>query len=188
MPGKRAQLAVEKGAVDGEVMRIYTYGGEVPNVVRVEPAYFYLDTTPYVKKGSGIQINAVDDLRNYRIAKVRGVKHTSNITAGMDRVYDLDSAEQVIKFLEYGRADVAIGNSLNLNYLLKEMKNEDVVAAGPPLARLPLYHYLTKKHSRKAAKVGKMISGMQQSGKLERLIQEAEYKIFQAPGEAHYKH
>lgn len=178
MPGKRAQRSVETGLVHGEVMRIYSYGGEVPGVIRVEPAYFYLDTTPYVRKGSGIKINSVDELRKYKVAKVRGVKHTANITAGMESVYDLDSPEQVIKYLEYGRADVALANSLNWKYLLAKTGCDNIVPAGPSLRRLPLYHYVSIRHSGLADKVGKMFTTMKENGELDELILKAKKDIF----------
>ncbi len=35
MPGKRAQQMANSGIKDGEIMRIYSYGNETPNTIRV---------------------------------------------------------------------------------------------------------------------------------------------------------
>jgi ABC-type amino acid transport substrate-binding protein len=188
MPGKRAQRSLEEGLVDGEVMRIYTYGEEVPGVVRVEPAYFSLETTPYVRSDSGIRVNSADDLRKYRLVKVRGVKHTENITAGMDRVYSLDSPEQMFRYLEYGRADIALANSSNWKFLLTRMGCDNLVPAGPALQKLLLYHYISKRHIILAHKVGEVLKQMKESGELDQLIQEAEENILNSVDKSHYKH
>ncbi|AQS39013.1 hypothetical protein Sps_03898 [Shewanella psychrophila] len=75
MPGKRAQQMANSGSKDGEIMRIYSYGNETPNTIRVPTPYYYLETMAFIKQGSDVVINSRKDLHNYRLAKVRGVKH-----------------------------------------------------------------------------------------------------------------
>jgi ABC-type amino acid transport substrate-binding protein len=82
-PGNRAQYAADSGMQDGEIMRIATYGNEALNTIRVPTPYYYLETMPFVLKNSDIVINSKQDLAQYRVAKIRGVKHTNNITKGL---------------------------------------------------------------------------------------------------------
>lgn len=48
LPGKRAQYVANTGMKDGEIMRIWTYGDENPNTIRVPTPYYYLETMPFV--------------------------------------------------------------------------------------------------------------------------------------------
>lgn len=76
-----------------------------------------------------------DDLKELRIVKVRGVKHTSNITAQMEYVHDIDSTRQLMTFLRAGRADVALTNTIDGLLELRELGIKDIVPSGPPLGK-----------------------------------------------------
>lgn len=177
LPGKRAQLEVKNGTADGEIMRIWTYGQETPSSIRVPTPYYYLETTAFVKKNSGIIISSRDDLKKYRLAKVLGVKHTNNITEGMTNVYDLASTENMMNFLLSGRADVALTNTIDGLLVLKKMNNPDIVPSGTPLETLNLFHYIHKKHRTLVPKVDGVIQEMIATGELQDLIHQAEEEV-----------
>ncbi len=69
LPGKRAQYVANAGIKDGEIMRIWTYGDENPNTIRVPSPYYYLETMPFVSKKSDISILKKEDLAKYRLTK-----------------------------------------------------------------------------------------------------------------------
>lgn len=48
--GKRVQCSANSGIKDGEIMRIWTYGEENLNTIRVPTPYYYLETMPFVLK------------------------------------------------------------------------------------------------------------------------------------------
>lgn len=177
MPGKRAQAEVTSGRNDGEIMRIFTYGVENPTVERVETPYYYLETMAFVRKGSGIVISSREDLRKYKIAKVRGVKHTNNITEGLSRIQDLDNTEQMMRFLKEGRAEVALTNKIDGKMTLKRMGYDEIIPSGRPLKVLDLFHYIHKKHKGLAEKVNSVIKKMKASGELDKIVKEAEKAI-----------
>ncbi len=146
LPGKRAQYEAKSGISDGEIMRIFSYGLENPTTIRVPTPYYYLETMAFIKKGSGIKIRNKNDLSKYAIAKVRGVKHTNNITQGLTNVSDLNTTKQAMRFLVKGRADVALTNTIDGLMALKELGIDNIITIKKPLATLDLFHYIHEDH------------------------------------------
>lgn len=174
LPGKRAQLHATSGISDGELMRIFSYGEENPTMHRVPTPYYYLETMAFIKKGSGVQINNKEDLSKYRIAKVRGVKHTNNITKGLLHVYDFNTTKQSMMFVMLGRADVVLTNKIDGLIVLKKYEIDNVVPTGKPLATLDLFNYIHEDHKDIIPRVDAMIKKMKASGELNRIIKNAE--------------
>lgn len=178
MAGKRAQSEATSGRKDGEIMRIHTYGKENPTTIRVETPYYYLETMAFVRKDSGIKIDSKEDLKKYKLIKVSGVKHTNNITAGIDGVKDVTSTEQMMQLLQTGRYEVALTNTVDGNLVLKKLGMTDEI--GPiekPLAVLDLYTYIHEKNADLVTKVNDMIQSLKDSGELAEIIKAAEDEV-----------
>ncbi|MFT5235905.1 MAG: polar amino acid transport system substrate-binding protein [Shewanella sp.] len=178
LPGKRASSLVSTGEKDGEIMRIFSYGIEYPQTIRVPTPYYSLQTMAFYKKDSGVVINRKEDLEHYKIAKVRGVKHTDNITEGMPFVHDMDSTLAMMDFLELGRAQVALTNTIDGLVAIKARGYTDIVSLSEPLDELYLYHYIHQDHPQLAAEVNKVIQQMKSTGELDNVIKQAEKKVF----------
>ncbi len=170
VPGKRAQQMAISGQKDGEIMRIYTYGDENPTMIRVPTPYYFLETMAFVKMGRGIVIDNRDDLKNYNLGKVRGVKHTDNITEGIDNVVDVNTTAQMMKMLENNRIDIALTNTLDGLIILKELGYSDIITMDKPLAVLELYHYIHASKSNIVSEVDSVIKEMIASGEMKELI------------------
>ena len=177
LPAKRAQYEVRKGISDGEIMRIFSYGAENPSTIRVPTPYYYLETMAFVRADSQLSQLTESDLARYSIAKVRGVKHTNNITQGLPVVHDLNSTNEIMRLVAKGRVDIALTNTVDGLMTLKELGIDNVVPINQPLAVFDLYHYLHKKNAHLVPKVDKAIIALKQSGKLDNLIQAAEDKL-----------
>ena len=177
LPAKRSQYLANSGGNDGEIMRIWTYGSENPNTIRVPTPYYYLETMPFVLKYSTIKIDKKADLKNYRLTKIRGVKHTNNITDGMDDIYEMSNTQEMFKLLLSGRVDVALTNTIDGNLVLARLGYDNIKAMAQPLAILPLYHYIHKDHKSLVPLVDKEINRLRKSGALKVLISAAEKKI-----------
>ncbi|WP_238937616.1 substrate-binding periplasmic protein [Pseudoalteromonas sp. S16_S37] len=156
-------------------MRIYSYGDETPTTTRVPTPYYYLETMVFTKKGSPIQINSPSDLAKYQIVKVRGVKHTENVTRGLDNVTDTDNTVQMFKLVQAGLADIAITNRIDGQIVLGIT---DIVPHKKSLDKLPLYHYIRKDHVRLIKRVDDKLRELSQSGALEKIILRAEQEVF----------
>lgn len=178
LPGLRAEQQAASGKVDGEVVRIYTYGNENPKLIRIPKPYFQLETMTFTKADRGIQINSKAELANYSLAKIRGVKHTNNITVGHKNVTDVDNTAALIKLVNDGLVDVALTNTIDGMLAIHYLNLESVVVPGShALAKLDLYHYLHPDLKYLAEKVDAVIREMKASGELEQVIQHAMRQI-----------
>ncbi|WP_324254916.1 substrate-binding periplasmic protein [Fluctibacter halophilus] len=178
LPGQRAQRQAATGKDDGDIMRIYAYGKDNPNVIRIPTPYFQLETMAFTKADSGIQINSKADLLNYAVAKVRGVKHTDNLTASLNNVTDVNNTQTLIRLVNEGLVDVALTNTIDGLLAIHHLNLDTVVVPGPqPLATFDLYHYLHQDHRDLVEKVDAVIREMKASGELERVIQHATLSV-----------
>lgn len=91
---------------------------------------------PFYKKDSGIVINSAEDLAKYSVLKVRGVKHTNNITAGLVNTYDYDDTKSMLNALDKHRGNVALTHT-----------GDGLFVIDKPLSILALYHYVHKKNA-----------------------------------------
>lgn len=185
LPGKRAQYEATTGLKDGEIMRIFSYGEENPTTLRVPTPYYYLETMAFVHIDSNIEINSKDELANYKIAKVRGVKHTNNITHGLKNVTDHDTTRQIMRLVESGFVDVALTNRIDGLMVIKEMGLKNVIPTTKPLARLDLFHYIHNKKKYLIPAINHKIKEMKRTGELSELVTKAESMILKQSVQDH---
>jgi polar amino acid transport system substrate-binding protein len=95
---------------DDEIMRIWSYGIDSPDMNRVPTAYYYLQTGAFIDNDSDVVIRNTTDLAHYRLARVRGVKHTNSITAALLSVNDMSNTQQMMRYLSAGIVNVALTN------------------------------------------------------------------------------
>jgi polar amino acid transport system substrate-binding protein len=181
LPGVRAQVMATSGKKDGEIMRIWTYGENDSTVIRVPTPYYSLETMCFVKKGSGITVNSKEDLSKYRVAKVRGVKHTDNITKGMpaSQVYTLNSTGQSMRFVMRGRADIALTNTKDGLMIIQKFGFTDLEPLAKPLAVLNLFNYIHESKADIVPEVDATLKAMKESGELDELIKKAEKTVIE---------
>jgi ABC-type amino acid transport substrate-binding protein len=177
LPGQRAQLVANNGQKDGEIMRIWTYGDENKQSIRVPTSYYYLETMAFILKGSEIDIQRKEDLAKYRLAKVRGVKHTNNITAGLTDVYEMSSTENMFRMLITGKVDIVLTNTLDGTLILKKLGFNNIVPMEKPLAVLPLYHYIYEDNRMLVPLIDQEILRLKTNGDLKRMIYLAEQEV-----------
>lgn len=178
LPGKRAQYVANSGVLDGEIMRIWSYGKDNLNTVRVPTPYYYLETMPFVLNSTNIKVHSIEELSNLRLTKVRGVKHTNIITRDVDELYDVSSTEDMFKLLLGKKVDVALTNTLDGHLVLKRLGLNNITPMKQPLATLPLYHYIHKKNKHLVPLIDAEIKRMKKNGELAYLIAAAEQHIF----------
>ncbi|WP_223271736.1 substrate-binding periplasmic protein [Colwellia hornerae] len=170
-------MLANTGQNNGEIMRIWTYGDENKQTVRVPTPYYYLQTMPFSLVSRQINIVNKDDLKKYKLAKVRGVKHTNNITKGLRNVFEMNSTENMFKILQNGLVDVVLTNTIDGQLILKRLGYENIVPAKEPLAVLPLYHYIHQKNKNLVPLINQEILRLQQNGELRKLIALAEKQV-----------
>jgi len=171
-PAKRAEFSAMSGRTDGEVMRVWDYGVNKTELIRVPTPYSALKTMVFTRTDNNISIKSVADLKDFHIAKIRGIKHTDSVTKGIEGVYEFENTTQMMRFLLSGRADVAL-TSLNGGMLtLKKMNIANIKPNARPLVVRYLYHYIHKRNSYLVPIVDQTFKEMQISGELQRLFKE----------------
>ncbi len=176
-PGERAQLEANQGNKDGEIMRIWSYGDENDQSVRVPTPYYYLETVAFSLTKNKISVESSEDLKKYKLAKIRGVKHTNNITKGLTNVYVMNSTENMFKMLLSGKVDIVLTNSLDGEVVLKRLGLEHKVTGAKPLATLPLYHYINQKNRNLVPLINAEILRIRNNGVLDNMISQAEQLV-----------
>ncbi|MEE1675563.1 transporter substrate-binding domain-containing protein [Agarivorans aestuarii] len=177
LPAKRAQLEASTGMLDGEVMRIWSYGEQNPQLIRVPTPYYSLNTTAFYLSERSLAIATLSDLQRYKLVVVRGVKHTADITANHNHVEQLNSTDKLLSFVHRGRADVALTNKVDGLIASKRLKLNQQLAHSAPLAVFPLYHYIHEREQHLVAKVDEMIQTMLRSGELAQVTEQAEQQV-----------
>ncbi|CAM3904581.1 substrate-binding periplasmic protein [Vibrio aquimaris] len=179
LPGLRAQSAANSGKVVGEVARIWGYGDQTPNVVRVPTAYYSLKTVGYALSNSGIKVHNKEELSQYKVVIIRGVKHTAEITQDMEKsnIEIVDSPESMMQSVSNGQAQIALTNPLLGSILVKQLGENKMEQVGPSLAQLGLYHYIHKDHAELVPIINKKIIALRDSGELDAMIAKYEAEV-----------
>ena len=175
--GNRAQYAANSGQKAGEIMRIWSYGVENKNLIRVPTPYYSFITSAFTLRNSTINITKAKDLTGYKIARVRGVKHTNNITKNLPKVSDSPSTEAMFKLLQQGQIDIALTSYIDGIQVLKKLKLEKDIMVSESLAGFKLYHYIHKDHQALVSKVDNIIKRLKNNGKLAKIIAQAEHAV-----------
>ena len=175
--GNRAQYAANSGRKAGEIMRIWSYGAENKNLIRVPTPYYSFITSAFTLRNSAINITKAKDLTGYKIARVRGVKHTNNITKNLPKVSNSPSTEAMFKLLQRSQVDIALTSYIDGIQVLKKLKLEKEIMVSEPLAGFKLYHYIHKDHQALVSTVDNIIKRLENSGKLAEIIARAERAV-----------
>ena len=168
-PANRALNLSNSGEFDGEVQRIDGISEDYPNLIKVPEPIFYLEACAFVKN-TEIRIKGWKSLKPYRIGIPRGFKYLENNTDGMNRLV-VSSIEQLFYLLNEGRIDIVI---ISKNYgqaFLKAHRDMRIRQITPPIIKVPLYHYLHKKHNALVPVVEARIKKMKEEGIISNIIE-----------------
>jgi ABC-type amino acid transport substrate-binding protein len=136
-------------------------------------------TTAFVKRNSNITLKTKKDLSNYKLARVRGVKHTDYISANMPHVVESSSTSNMFKLLEQGTIDIALTDYEDGMLALSQIDIRHHIIPYPmTLARFDLYHYIHKSHRYLVKKVDNKIKELKASGELDKITQNARHEVF----------
>lgn len=172
LPATRANAMALAGEKDGEVGRIGPYFVKNSSLVKVEPKFYYLTTTAFVKGGK-IKITSKEDLKKYKVAIVRGIAHAAAATEGVPSLEVVDDYEAMYKLLDAGRVDVVVDEAINGPFFIKKLGLKDLGSAGNVAAQ-DLFNVLTPKKKDLSEKISAAITAMTSSGELAKLQKQYE--------------
>jgi len=180
LPAERARSYVYQGIKDGEVLRVYDYGEQNLDALRIPTPYYEVKTISFVEKHSELQINTVSDLYPYRIAKLRGHIHSSQALYNAPKhqeIYDVESMIQAFQMLRKNRIDIALLNSFDGRATLSKLNITDILPLKITLSKQDQFLYLHRKHRHLIKPLDKAVIELKASGELERMIDQAEKAV-----------
>lgn len=158
----RALQMADDGTDDGLVGRIAGLEDTLPNLVRVPEPLFYND---FIAAGapSAPAVAHWSDLSQHMVAYILGwqifdrfVPETRQLTIARD-------ANQLFSLLAAGRAQVILCERMQALWLARE-RNIPIKIHEPPLARVPMFIYLHRRHADLVPQVTAALTAMKADG------------------------
>jgi polar amino acid transport system substrate-binding protein len=175
-PAERAVLMAAYGETAGVLTRMEGLESLYPSLVRIPVPVSYLELMCYTR-AAAFRVSGWESLRPYRIVSMLGDKLTAQNTAGM-RVTAVATPEQAFKMLAAGRADVAV-QPRDIPFTMQLTENGEIRMLKPPLATLPTYHYLNRRHEHFVPRLTTLLTRLHHAGEFSR-IQAEEMARFRA--------
>lgn len=169
---RRAAL-VSEGVADGETSRVFSYGDDKPELVRVEESLIDLDFSLYTANPS-VRLKRIEDLRvtNYLVEYRRGIFICENAikqALPAKRISNVPTQQQGLKKLVAGRTDLYCDIDA---YVLQELQSPEFKGAKVRKAisigkAVPTYPYLNQRHAGLAPKLAAVLKQMKVEGLIE---------------------
>ena len=171
-PAKRASLMADEGRVDGELARIYAYGQQHPELIRVEEAAFS-DRFVALATNPEIKLDGWESLRGtaYRVEYLHGYQRVHDKLAEVVEPAQLSAISNWrhgLKKLIRGRTDVFIDAEIVIEPLLnqEEFQSANLVVVGV-MEEITIHAYLHKRHAPLAAQLSAVLKDMKREGLIE---------------------
>lgn len=178
LPAARALKISNKGEVDGELFRIADIVNDYPNL-RMIPIPIYILEARVFSKDVEFSVNGWESLRPYNIGIVRGVKHAELGTKGMNRHISVNY-DHLFKMLYKKRVDIVVAARLSGLESIAKLNLKEIKMLDNPIVKLPLYHFLHKKHERLIPKLTEVLRRMEKEGTLQKIRHEEELNLLNA--------
>ncbi len=173
MPARRAELALARGEVDGEMVRTALYGAQHPALQRVEAPLLHISFGVYGAPGAG-QPPTLEALRDGegQVIYRRGVtvcEQRLREVLPTERLVEISAADSAVRMLARGRVgfvcDMDSALSLSLAHLgsaegpVRPMQR--LFELGPPMAAYPFLH---ARHAALAPRLAATLQAMRTEG------------------------
>lgn len=169
LPHERSLRHADNGETDGDVMRMAGLEASYPGLVRVPEPLVSFDAVAFTT-GFTFKVDGWDSLRPYTICIARGMKMAERNTEGFNRML-ANSADQLLAMLRHDRCQVGVmGPASWLE--IDRLKAGPLKALEPPIASIPLYHYVNRRHADLAPRLAEVLRQMRRDGTTETLIQQ----------------
>lgn len=147
MPAGRALLESNAGNVDGELARIASIESAYPNLRRVNAVLFFNENAAFVQKG---EAPAPEDLKALAmlssVGVLNGYKITEDVTRNWPNIVRINTYSSAVKMLAAGRIAAFFGRAEDVQTAMEQLGLKANDFDSRQLLRVPLYHYLNKKH------------------------------------------
>ncbi len=172
-PGERALVEANDGRVDGDLNRKTGLEQKYQNLIMVPVSVVPADWVVFTKQVK-FAVKGWKSLQPYSVVLQRGLRVAVDATKGMNQTI-VTSMEQMFKMLADGRVEIAVATRIEGLLFVKKLGLKGIMVLEPSLQKIPLYHYLHKKHTQLVPKLTAVLQDMEQKGKIKE-IQEQEFQ------------
>ena len=181
LPGERAIVDANSGALDGEAGRITCLdSNKYPNLKRVTESIIVMKDGAY-STDTSITINGWESLRGkgFKVGLLKGIKSVEQKLpqyVEKKNIVTLTDFEQCLKMLQARRIDLFIGATLvEESAPMKSGAYKDVKRVGIVEEKI-LYPWLHKRHKELVPQLADTLKAMKAEGTFQKLIEEAKQK------------
>ena len=178
----RRTVLADKGEIDVDSGRIYQFGAEHPNLIRVEEPFTHL-TFALFSTNPTLRFERIEELKSNGLAVEyrRGILFCENQLKAMvtpTRLSEVSSEAQGLRKLLASRTDLYCDLEYPVRALLNSPEYRDMIRVykALELGSVPIYPYLHRKHAALAPQLAATLKQMKAEGLIEayRLQVEAE--------------
>ncbi|MGE4422052.1 MAG: substrate-binding periplasmic protein [Pseudodesulfovibrio sp.] len=167
-PARRGLAEANAGGADGEVARMGGLAGELPNLIQVKPSIATVQGVA-VTCDPDLAVRSRDDLVGLRIGVHPGIRLSEKLVHGLDHVVE-GRWEQLFRMLYIDRLDVIIAFDGIERTQAGRPGAERLRVIRPARWRIPLYHYLNRRHADLVPRIEAVLETMRADGETARLL------------------
>jgi hypothetical protein len=165
-PSTRSLKLSNEGKYDGETARIYSTKNNYSNLIPILTPILLMRGTAFTIKHKDFKPNGFSSLSPFNIIINKAVLFVENGTKDLPNVDKANSFTAPFKMLQAGRGDIVVTAYLTGLAILRQLKATLIVPLDPPVARVPLYHFLHKKNIALLPKISTELIKMNATGRV----------------------
>ncbi|WP_434938165.1 substrate-binding periplasmic protein [Shewanella sp. HL-SH8] len=177
LPAPRAERNMREGLVNGEIMRVWRYGEDNPDFIRVPTAYYEIKTAFFTRKDTQYKIASVADIIDLNVGVLTGVKHTQNLGLDPKKVFYSTTTEKMMDLLDKKRVDVVIASYMDGMATINKMHANNLIVQSATIKTQPVYVYIHPNKKELVPIIDNGIKNLVKSGKLHLIIADAEKNV-----------
>ncbi|UJF20429.1 substrate-binding periplasmic protein [Shewanella sp. OMA3-2] len=177
LPAPRAERSMREGSVNGEIMRVWRYGEDNPEFIRVPTSYYEIKTAFFTRKDTQYKIASVADIMDLNVGVLTGVKHTQNLGLDPKKVFYSTTTEKMMNLLDKKRVDVVIASYMDGTATINKMHAENLIVQSTTIKTQPVYMYIHPNKKELVPIIDNAINNLIKSGKLQAIITDVENNV-----------
>lgn len=174
-PAKRSLIESNKGAIDGDLIRLDGTENDYPNLVMIPEAIIVTEDFAFVKDVE-FEVEGYKSLSPYVVAIVAGIDTYDEGTRGMRR-FIVKTPDQMFRMLDSGRVQVAVHLDYDGERIIKDLKLQGIKMLRPSLLSFNVYHFVHKKHEALVPKLTRALQEMKKEGVIRKMNEEYRKEI-----------
>jgi len=177
VPLARSLVLSNKGYFDGEVSRVEGIDSRYKNLVQIPEPINFIEGSAFAKSNE-LNILKWESLRPHSLVCVKGVEFIQHMLDKlMISCHYATTYLQAVSMLKHDRVELAILPRINGIGALEKLQIKDVQVVGHPLAKLPLYHYVHKKHEKIVSALHRELLKMKEDGQINAIRARSQFHL-----------